>query len=670
MARSARAAYRVRDQRALSAHGSGRRNPFPGHAKQPRGRALIRVNPKIFARSLAKMRKCATTAHRLYVARKKLFSDFRSRNGRRKLPSPRKAFRRHPHVLHSSHFSALRRQLVNITHKPATARLTLVGLLFTAALTACGGGSDETVAAAPPPGPSAPAPSPAPAPAAPLLPAVADNIAINPVAACTMADIGSTALTADKPVTILSVSTGTTTGSINKPYCLVKLKVDPAVNIWVALPSASWNGRFRAEGNGVYAGGTPAIAQDSVKQDFVGVTTDTGHSTSALSGAFGMSSPGVANTQLQVDFAYRSEHLMAEVGKQVVKAFYKTDPVRSYWYGCSTGGRQGLMMAQRYPADYDAILAGDPAIHWDQFQAYQIWPHVVMKAEGATALSSAKRTLLNGRVMAACDGLDGVTDNIIDDPRKCSYDPRVDTTITKAGCADDTCLSPAEANSVQRIWGGARNAAGDLLWPGLERGSDLSALAGAAPFPIPIEQARYWVYLDPTWDWNTLTPLNYETFHKDNIRMVGPVIGTDNPDISAFKARGGKVIMYHGWADQLIMPGGSVKYFEKVKATVPNTDEFARLYMVPGMGHCSGGTGPDSFGQGSSGAVPMTPERDVFRALMAWSEKDVAPTKIVAAKISGGITTRTRPLCPYPQVARFKGTGSSDDASSFSCVAP
>ncbi len=487
-----------------------------------------------------------------------------------------------------------------------------------------------------------------------------------------MAGVGSVAFTADAPVTVLDVSSGVTTGSVAKPYCLVKLKVDPAVNIWVSLPSAVWNGRFRAEGNGVYAGGTPVVAQDSVKQDFVGVTTDTGHSTNALSGAFGMSEPGKANTQLQIDFAYRSEHLMAEVGKQVVKAFYGKDPVRSYWYGCSTGGRQGMMMAQRYPADYDAILAGAPAMHWDRFQAYQIWPQVVMKAEGVTALSTAKRNLLNGRVVAACDANDGVTDGVIDDPRSCTYDPRLDTTITKAGCtsADGTCLSPNEASAVQRIWGGARNAGGDLLWPGLERGSDISALAGAAPFPIPIEQARYWVYFDPAWDWNSLTVLNYETFFNDNARIVGPLMATDNPDISAFKARGGKVIMYHGWADNLIMPQGTVRYYERMKASVSNADEFSRLYMVPGMGHCSGGSGTDQFGQGSSGTVPMTPQRDVFRALMNWSEKDVAPTAITASRVAAGVTSRTRPLCPYPQVARYKGLGSTDDASSFTCMAP
>lgn len=548
-----------------------------------------------------------------------------------------------------------------MTPTPRFQRLRRYALttLAAAALAACGGGDDTRETATP----TEPTPQ---------LPVVADNLSFNPTSACTMQSIGAVAYSADKPVTVLEVSTGATTGASIVPYCLVKLKVDPAVNIWVTMPMTAWNGRLRAEGNGVYAGGTPAIASDSVRQGFVGVTTDTGHSTFFLSGAFGMAEPGVPNTQLQEDFAFRSEHLMATVGKQVTKAFYGADPVRSYWYGCSTGGRQGMMMAQRYPEDYDAILAGAPAMHWDRFQAYQIWPQVVMKAEGVTALSATKRSLVNGRAVAACDGADGVVDGVIDDPRSCTYDPRQDITIARAGCtADDgSCLSPAEASTVQRIWGGARNTAGDLLWPGVERGADIGALAGASPFPIPIEQARYWVYFDPNWDWNTLTLQNYEAFFQDNARMVGPLMATDNPDISAFKNRGGKVILYHGWSDNLIMPQGTVRYYDRMKAAVPEADAFSRLYMVPGMGHCSGGAGPSEFGQGSSGAVPATPQRDVFRALMAWSEKDQAPDAIVASQIQSGVTTRTRPLCPYPKVARYTGSGSTDDASNFSCVNP
>lgn len=541
---------------------------------------------------------------------------------------------------------------MKINRSPSLARAAIIGLV-SAALGGCGGsGGDSTTS----------------------LPAVSDSIAFNPTTACTMQGIGATSLTADAPVSILEVSTGTTgTAASDKQYCLVKVKVDPQVNIWVSLPATAWNGRFRAEGNGVYAGSLQlAPAVDSIRQGFAGVTTDTGHTGFFLSGAFGMESPGKANTQLQIDFAYRSEHLMAVIGKQLVKAFYGSDPVRSYWYGCSTGGRQGLMMAQRYPADYDAILAGAPAIQWDRFQAYQIWPQVAMKADAGGPLSTAKRELATSRAVAACDAADGVTDGVIGDPRLCTYDPTQDAQITQAGCSstDGTCLAPGEASALQKIWGGARNTAGQLLWPGVERGSDLGALAGTAPFPIPIEQARYWVYFDPNWDWTTLNFTNYEAFFNKNAEMVGPIMATDNPDISAFKKRGGKVIIYHGWADNLIMPQGTVRYYDRVKQTVSAPDDFSRLYMVPGMAHCGGGAGVNEFGQGSSGAVPAEPKRDIFRALMAWSEKGQAPADITASRIVNGAVTRTRPLCPYPQVANYKGAGSTDDAANFVCSAP
>lgn len=506
-----------------------------------------------------------------------------------------------------------------------------------------------------------------------------DTLSIQPATACSMSGIGAATVTADEAVAILEVTSGTTgSAGTDREYCLVKTRVGANVNIWVAMPTAQWNGRLRSEGNGVYAGASQLVVPvDSVRQGFVGVKTDTGHAGTAkgplpdfLDGSWGMSSPGVANTKLQEDFAQRSMYLMSVVGKQLAKAYYAKDPVRAYWYGCSTGGRQGLMMAQRYPDAYDAILAGAPAIHWDRFQAYQIWPQVAMKFEAGGPMSAAKRALVTSRAVAACDALDGVADGVIGDPRTCTYDPTSDIEITKADCADDTCLTPGQASGVKKIWAGATAADGRQLWPGIERGADLGAFSGDFPFPIPIEQARYWTYLDPNWDWNVLTYENYETFFNDNARVVGPVIATDNPNLSAFKARGGKLIMYHGWNDQLIMPQGTVRYYDRVRQTVANAEEFSRLYMVPGMAHCAGGPGVDQFGQTASGIVPAEPKTDIFRALMAWSEKGVAPQDITAAKLNGTTVTRTRPLCPYPQVARYTGAGSTDDAASFRCAAP
>ena len=228
----------------------------------------------------------------------------------------------------------------------------------------------------------------------------------------------------------------------------------------------------------MYAGASQLVVPvDSVKQGFVGVKTDTGHAGTAkpptmldfLDGSWGMASPGVANTQLQEDFAHRSMNLMSVVGKQVAKAFYAKDPVRAYWYGCSTGGRQGLMMAQRYPAAYDAILAGAPAIHWDRFQAYQIWPQLTMKLEAGGPMSAAKRALVTTRAVAACDAQDGVTDGVIDDPRAtAATTPPTMSRSPVPTAADDSCLTPGQALGVKKIWGGATTASGRLLWPGIE----------------------------------------------------------------------------------------------------------------------------------------------------------------------------------------------------------
>jgi feruloyl esterase len=347
-------------------------------------------------------------------------------------------------------------------------------------------------------------------------------------------------------------------------------------------------------------------------------------------------------------------------------------------------------MAQKFPGDYDAILAGAPAIHWDRFQAGQIWPQVVMRQELAvggvpgTPMLSAKLTLATNRAITTCDAADGVIDGVIRDPRTCAYDPTTDTTITTSTCAstDGTCLSTAEATSIKKIWGGARNTLGTLLWPGYERGAALQSMAGAVPFAIAVDQPRYWVYFDANWDWKTLTYANYEQFFKDTIANVGPLMATDNPDLSAFRARGGKLILYHGFADPLIMSEGTTLYWDAVNQTLTKASvpvDFAKLYMVPGMGHCGGGAGPNQFGQGSSGSgsiafVPADTTHDIFRALMAWSEIGTAPQAIVASKFPNDDTTKpvltTRPLCPYPQVAKYNGSGSTDDATNFTCANP
>ncbi len=493
-----------------------------------------------------------------------------------------------------------------------------------------------------------------------------------PVMTCDSAGIGSVPLVSDLPTlpttnppnssaaTITSVSTGTT-GTTS--YCLVKVLVPPAINIWVGLPTGgAWNGRLQSEGGGGYAGSV-GVATGSIAAGYVGVQTDTGHT--GGSGTFGMLTPvpnGAPDLQLQSDFAFRSLHEMAVIGKQLAQAFYGQLPQFSYWNGCSTGGRQGMRMAQQFPTDYNGILAGAPAFHWDRFQAYQIWPQVAMRIDAGGAISTAKETLATNAAVAACDAIDGVTDGVIGDPRVCTYDPVADATITKASCtsADNTCLAPGEASAIQKIWGGAKNTSGKLLWPGVERGAALNGLGGASPFAIAVAQPQYWVYFDPTWDWRTLTYANYEAFFKDTMRMVNPMMASENPDLTAFRNAGGKIVMWQGWADQLIMSQGSTTYYDAATNYMgggyAQTQQFFRHFMAPGVGHCGGGNGPQPQNQ--------------FQAVVDWVEKGIAPDRIIASKSLGAGATQTRPLCPYPAVAKYIGSGSTDDAANFVCAAP
>jgi hypothetical protein len=514
---------------------------------------------------------------------------------------------------------------------------------------------------------------------------------------CDAAGIGSVTLVADGPaVTIESVSNATAgTGASAVPYCLVKVLVPQAIHIWVGLPmNGLWNGRWRSLGGGGYAGSVSAPTA-AVQAGYAGATTDTGHV--GGSGSFGCvnncagnsaSNPGEPDIPLQVDFASRSEHLMAVLGKQLVNAFYGEPPVYSYWDGCSTGGRQGLRIAQDYPADYDGILAGAPAIHWDRFQAGQIWYALVQYRDnggpiggGNATFSRAKENLATSRAVAACDAQDGVVDGVLTDPRTCDYSAADDATITRSTCTanDTSCLTPTEASAIDKMWKGpvscssghpgascpvpdfaTRNLNGKgnkRLWYPDERGTDLSGLGGVNPFSIAVAQPRYWVYFDPTWDWHVLSYDNFLQFFTDTVKMVGPLMASDNSDLSAFRDRGGKLVMWHGFADQLIVPEGSIDYYDAVTQTLgggyKRTQQFARLFMAPGVGHCGGGNGPQP--------------QAIFDAVVNWVEDGQAPDRIVAAKTSGGVVTQTRPLCAYPQFARWTGAGSTDDAANFVC---
>jgi len=436
-----------------------------------------------------------------------------------------------------------------------------------------------------------------------------------------------------------------------------------AVKVFIALPMTGWNGRFRGEGGGGFSGGSAGAVRAPLAQGYAAGSTDTGHE--GGSGSFALDSSNRLQWQLIRDNAYLGVHDMTVTGKALVEQFYGTAPVKSYWNGCSTGGRQGLSEAQRYPADYDGILAGAPAINWSQLHVEQMWATVLM-AETKNPIPMCKYTAASAAAVAACDSIDGVKDGVIEDPARCTFDPK-----TLVGQSTDCgVFSDADATIIAKIWEGPRRQNGSFLWYGLSRGADFSGLSGTGPAPggtglvprpngITLEYWRYFLKQNPQWDPLTLTYGTYEQAWEQSLEQYSAVLGTNNPDLSAFRDRGGRIIVWHGQNDQLIYPGGSIDYYKRVQQQMGGADKtaaFIRLFLAPGVGHCGGGTGPAPSGQ--------------FEAVVRWVEENTAPTTLQAVRRDqSGAVTRSRPLCQYPLVARYKGTGSTDEASSFDCRA-
>ena len=432
------------------------------------------------------------------------------------------------------------------------------------------------------------------------------------------------------------------------------------VKVFIGLPVKGWNGRFRGNGGGGFSGGSRSSLRGPVAQGFAAGATDTGHE--GGSGSFALDANGRLNWQSIQDNAYLGIHEMTVVGKAVTEAFYGKAPRYSYFTGGSTGGRQGLMEAQRYPADYDGIVSACPAINWHRFVPTDLWPQVVM-LDARNFLTKAKLDAATAAAVAACDALDGVTEGVIDDPSRCAYDPKA-LVGTKVG--DDT-FTDADAQVVRKIWEGPRGQDGAFLWHGLARGTDLSALANTGgsppagkPFSIALEWFQYFLKQDAKWDWTTITPAGFESLWKQSVEQYGAVIGTDDPDLSRFRDRGGKVIIYHGLADQLIPADGTIDYYKRVQQQMggaEKTARFARLFLVPGVDHGFRGAGPAPTGFSDS--------------IIRWVEEGKAPEMLIAElRNKEGAVTRTRPLFPYPHAAKYKGTGSTDDAANFVSTPP
>ena len=457
--------------------------------------------------------------------------------------------------------------------------------------------------------------------------------------------------------TIDSVVVDATEGSCRITATVTHPPGNDRVRVFVALPLKGWNGRFRGNGGGGFMAGNPASLRGPVMQGFATGTTDGGHE--GANPRFALDAGGRLNWQELRNFAYLGLHDTAVVGKALVQAFYGKPSRYSYFVGNSTGGRQGLMEAQRYPEDYDGILSGCPAINWHRFLPAALWPQVMMR-EANHFVSTAKLDAATAAAIAASDGADGVVDGVIDDPLRCTYDPKA---LVGTAVGGET-FTEADAGIVRQVWAGPRGHGGRFLWHGLTPGTDLNTYAGTAgtplagkPFGIPLDWFRYFLRQDPQWDWTTMTRGEFELLWNQSVEQFGAVIGTDNPDLARFRDRGGKVIIFHGLADQQIPVQGSIDYYQRAQRQMggpERTAEFARLFLMPGLNH------------GFRGAAPSPNPAALLHAIVAWVEEGRAPERLEGElRDAGGKLIRTRPFFPYPQVARYKGEGSTDDAANF-----
>jgi Tannase and feruloyl esterase len=453
---------------------------------------------------------------------------------------------------------------------------------------------------------------------------------------------------------------------------VIKPTNDSEIKFEVWLPSENWNGKFQGIGNGGFAGSISYTGlAGALARGYAAASTDTGHSGNDASWALG-------HPEKLVDYGHRAIHEMTEKGKLVVKAFYGEGPKRSYFASCSNGGRQALMEAQRYPNDYDGIIAGAPANAFSQILTGFAWNMQVTLSDPASYISAKKLKAIEAAVLASCDARDGVADGVLDDPTKCGFDPAV---MLCKGAETDECLTEKQIAALRKIYAGPRNAKGGLIIPGFTPGGE-TGLGGWAPWitgATPTTAAQFFfstqtfknmVYNDPKWDYKTF---DLERDGKLANEKLAPVLNATDPNLKAFSARGGKLILYHGWNDAALPPVNTINYYQGVVAKLGQrqTDSFVRLFMAPGVQHCAGGPGPDSFGQMVT-RTQSDPEHDLTLALERWVEQGVAPEQVIATKRQGANpqapALRTRPLCPYPKVARYKGTGSTDEAANFKCV--
>jgi feruloyl esterase len=427
----------------------------------------------------------------------------------------------------------------------------------------------------------------------------------------------------------------------------LKPSTDSDIKMELWMPAANWNGKFQAVGNGAFSGSIALAAMAApLARGYATSSTDTGHP--GNTGRFALGHP-----EKTVDFAWRAVHEMTVASKAIIAAFYDSGPRVSYWSGCSAGGRQALKEAQRFPSDYDGIIAGSPGLDWTG-RASQAVRGAQLLADENARFSMAKAQMLHNAIVEACDALDGLKDGLIADPTKCSFDPVV---LQCKGADAATCLTAAQVKTARTLYTSLTNSQAKRETAGLQRGSELGWTNmgwTASARATGLDQFRFLVFKDPTWEvdrFNAQTDLARADDADDGL------INALDVNLKPFIDRGGRLIQYHGWSDPQISPGNSVQYYQRVQQALgPKVQDAYRLFMAPGMGHCRGGEGPNAF--------------DPVAALEQWVEQKKAPDQIVASHVANGAVDRTRPLCPYPQVATYRGSGSVDEAANFVCRMP
>jgi feruloyl esterase len=489
------------------------------------------------------------------------------------------------------------------------------------------------------------------------------------------------------PQTTLSAAAPIGAGSFTPPaskpiaglpaFCrvagVIRPSADSQIGFEVWLPAAGWNGKLQGVGNGGFAG---EISYDglarAIGRGYAAASTDTGHKGVGIDASWALGHP-----EKIVDFGHRAIHEMTLKARALVEAFYGEAPRRSYFASCSNGGRQALMEAQRYPADYDGIVSMAPAADWTGFMAGFVWNAQALGKPGAH-IPAAKLPAIERAVIAACDARDGVRDGVLASPSTCAFDPHA---IVCKGPDSDDCLTAPQADALAKIYAGPRARDGKPLARGFPPGAETGPggwglwITGEAPGKslqavFASQFGSNMVFDKRDWDLQTF---DFERDVKVVEEKMGPVLNATDPDLGAFRARGGKLILFHGWNDPALSAAATVDYFESVRARMGReaTDSFVRLYLAPGLQHCYGG--PGAFYCGGLNVPLDDAAHDLSAALERWVDEGVAPATMIAVKPAEQAKASplmTRPLCPYPREAVYKGAGSPDDPSTYACAAP